>query len=165
MFKRIGELLVHYGELSNEELAMILTEQRRVYRPFGRIASEMFSIHETAIWRAWSEQYLEYAPEVDLDQQHRDSAVENEITPEDAHKYHLLPLRCHDGDLIMVTSRQYLPIALHYVDTLHASAILVWIASDAEQLERTLDEVYPISTIKTASSQPSSTNTPYPQAG
>lgn len=143
MFRRIGELLVHYGELSVEELNMILAEQRREYRPFGRIAAEMFQIHETAIWRAWAEQYSEYAPRVNLNEQFRDSAVLDELSSDEAWKYHLLPLRAHDGDLIMVTSKKHLPVALHFLDHHHDKAVIVWLTEDEDQLEAALAESYP----------------------
>lgn len=142
MFTRIGELLVRYGELSSEELSMILAEQRRSYRPFGRIASEMFDVHETAIWRAWSEQYAQYCPTIDLETEYRDPAVSDELNAEDAWEHRLLPLRKHDGELIMVTTIQKLALALHFIDKAFEHTVTVWLA-EQNQLEATLEEVYP----------------------
>ena len=49
MFKRIGELLVSYGELTTADLSMIHAEQKRYYRPFGTIAAEMFGVDAATI--------------------------------------------------------------------------------------------------------------------
>lgn len=144
MFQRIGELLVRYGELSSEELSTILAEQRRDYRPFGRIAADMFDISESAIWNAWSEQYAEYCPRIQLDEQFQEPAVLDELTAEEAWEFHLLPLRCQDGDLILITSENHLPKALHFLDRRLDKAVLVWLADDPDQLRSALSKAYPL---------------------
>jgi len=144
MFQRIGELLVRYGELSNEELSTILAEQRRDYRPFGRIAADMFDISESAIWNAWSEQYAEYCPRIQLDDQLQEPAVLNELTSDEAWEFYLLPLRCQDGDLILVTSEDHLPKALQFLDRRLSKAVLVWLAGNPDQLYAALRKAYPV---------------------
>ncbi len=143
MFTKMGELLVRYGELSQEELEVILFEQRRKYRPFGRIAADMFGIHETAIWRAWSEQYAKYCPRVELDHQHQDLSVCSILSPDAAWQHRVLPLRFQDGDLILVTSEERLPVALNYVDTHIKHSNIMWLTGNVH-LETALMETYPV---------------------
>lgn len=143
MFRRMGEILVGYGEISPEQLDTILKEQKKRYRPFGKIAAELYKIHETAIWRAWAEQYSHYCPRVNLKYEQFDPEVYKSLTPEDAWKHRLLPLREHDGDLILLTSEHWLPYALHFVDNNIHLPVIVWLVDDPRLLETILCETYP----------------------
>jgi len=143
MFQRMGELLIQCGELTREQLDDVLAEQEHRYRPFGTIASELYGIHETAIWRAWSYQYARHCPRVHLADQHPDPAVRDVITPEQAWEYRLLPLRDQDGDLILLTTERRLAAVLHFADHHLDCPVMVWLVNDFHLLEDTLKQIYP----------------------
>lgn len=143
MFKRIGERLVRYGVLSDDELRMIVAEQRREYRPFGQIASEMFGVDEAMIWRAWAEQYATFCPRVNLDSEEPDPGVYAELNAEEAHAFRVLPLRQQDGDLILVTSEDDLPAALYFLDRRIDKSVVVWLAENRQQVVARIHRAYP----------------------
>lgn len=150
MFKRIGELLVSYGELTTAELSMIRSEQKRYYRPFGKIAAKMFGVSENALWQAWAEQYAAYCPRINLNEIEplTHLGLLNELTPAQAHQYQLLPLRYHDGDLILATTIEHLPTALRFLDERPESktTTLVWLTDQPAELEQALKYAYPTAT-------------------
>jgi len=137
MFRRMGELLVECGELDAPTLEGILKEQRRHYRPFGRIAAEMFGVDEWAIWRAWAEQYSACCPTIDLKGQEFDARISSLVAPEEIWKFRSLPLRMHDGDVVMVTAKPYLARALAFVDIRLNEPTVLWLTS-VEQLEQAI---------------------------
>ncbi len=143
MLRKIGELLLEWGELQPHELDEILHEQNRRYRAFGIIAAERFNVPQEAVWKAWAEQYAACCPRVEIAAQHRDPAAASEVSPEDARRLRLLPLRYQDGDLICVTSRANLPRALAFLDDGVETPALLWLADDEHALARALDEAYP----------------------
>lgn len=150
MFKRIGELLVSYGELTTADLSLINAEQKRYYRPFGKIAAEMFNVSENALWQAWAEQYAAYCPRINISEQAplTHLGLRKEITAAQAHHYHLLPLCYHDGDLILVTAIEYLADALRFLDERgrEKTSALVWLTEQSHELERALEQAYPVPT-------------------
>ncbi|MFW5653648.1 MAG: hypothetical protein ACOC0P_06340 [Planctomycetota bacterium] len=144
MFRRMGELLVEAGELSADELRDIIEEQQRVYRPFGRIAASRFQVTEAAIWRAWAAQYACYCPRVDINREERDVTVQPFLSASEAMQRLMLPLRYHDGDLVVVTADAALSAALQYVDrqTSGADAVVLWLADDAHALVEAIGRAY-----------------------
>ncbi|NOG55697.1 MAG: hypothetical protein HND57_15460 [Planctomycetes bacterium] len=143
MFRRMGELLVEYGEITLAQLDQILAEQRQRYRPFGTIAADLCHVHETAIWRAWAHQYAQCCPRVRLSNEVVDESVLHYIHPQQAWEYRMLPLREHDGDLIVVTSQRRLPLSLHYIDRFMNHSVVVWLADSPSELEKHLKQHYP----------------------
>lgn len=143
MFRRMGELLVDYGELSPDELEAILRQQERHYQPFGHIAAALFDIDEQAIWRAWADQYARCCPRVHIEREPRDDDVLGSVPADEAWSCHLLPLREHDGDLIMVTDEAHLAHALHHVDRSIERSVVLWLAHDPQRLVDAIQTVYP----------------------
>lgn len=141
MLQRMGELLVEHGELEQDQLDVILSEQQRDYRPFGKIARDRFNVHETAIWRAWAAQYANFCPRVDLEKEWSDPRVAELLSPEEAWKFRILPLREQDGDLVLVTTEGALATALRFADERLGEAALVWLAP-AQALRAALIERY-----------------------
>lgn len=128
MLQRMGELLVEHGELEQDQLDSILSEQQRDYRPFGKIARERFDVHETAIWRAWAAQYANFCARVDLDREWSDVRVADLLSPEECWTFRLLPLRMQDGDIVLVTTEGALATALRFADERLGEAAIVWLA-------------------------------------
>jgi len=122
---------------------MIVAEQRREYRPFGQIASDMFGVKEAMIWRVWAEQYAAFCPRIDLDGEKPDPDVFDELSAEEAQAFRVLPLRQQDGDLILVTCEDDLPAALYFLDRRMEKSVVVWLAENSEQLESGLRRTYP----------------------
>ena len=145
MFRRMGELLVEYGELSAADLEAILVEQKTKYRPFGQIAAQRCGVPTGAVWRAWAEQYARYCPRVHVTKEKRDPAVAGSLMPMQAWVFRLLPLRRHDGDLVLVTSPSRLPMALQFADeSLPRESVVIWLCHESTQaLEDCIKAAYP----------------------
>lgn len=143
MFKRMGELLVECGELTPEQLAGILAEQKRSYQPFGSIASRHFHVPEAAIWAAWAMQYAGFCPRVDLADEPREAGALSNLTASTAWNLRLLPIRWHDGDLVLVTCMSRLAKALHHVDEHVDAPTVIWLTDSIHALEDALRVAYP----------------------
>jgi MSHA biogenesis protein MshE len=143
MFGRIGELLVEYGELSQGDLEDILQEQKRVYRPFGRIAASRFGVSDQAIWRAWAQQYACYCPRIDVRRESADPDLIDRLTRDQAVALSLLPLREQDGDLIMVTVEPMLDHVLRFVDESPDFSAVIWLTDDLAGLNAKIESMYP----------------------
>lgn len=143
MFKRMGELLVECGELTEGQLAGILAEQRRSYQPFGQIASKQFGVPIAAVWHAWARQYASFCPRVELSGEPRDCEALANVNATSAWNHRLLPLRWHDGDLIMVTCPDRLARALQFVDEHIDAPTLIWLTDSIHALEDALRIAYP----------------------
>lgn len=143
MFKRIGELLVECGELKPDDLARILAAQQHAYQPFGRIAAQLFGVRESAIWSAWAQQYARFCPRIDLAGERSSREVLVNLTPASAWNCRLLPLRWHDGDLVMVTCPPRLARALQFVDARIEVPTVIWLTHSAHALEDALLAAYP----------------------
>ncbi len=143
MFKRIGELLVECGELTSDQLAGILAEQKRSYQPFGSIASRRFHVPQAAIWAAWAIQYARFCPRVDLANEPREAAALSNVSADYAWDLRLLPIRWHDGDLVLVTCLSHLAMALHFVDEHVDAPTIIWLTDSIHALEDALRAAYP----------------------
>jgi len=143
VFKRIGELLVECGELKTDDLARILAAQQHAYQPFGRIASQLFRVKESAIWSAWAQQYARFCPRIELAGEPNSREVLANLTPTSAWNHRLLPLRWHDGDLVMVTCPPRLARALQFVDARIEVPTVIWLTDSAHALEDALLAAYP----------------------
>lgn len=143
MFKRMGELLVECGELTPEQLRGILAEQQRSYRPFGQIASKHFHVPTEAIWNAWALQYARFCPRVELSCEPREAQTLANLSAGNAWSHRLLPLRWHDGDLVLATCVSRLARALQFVDEHIETATIVWLTDSIHALEDALRAAYP----------------------
>src|SRR5688572_49756 len=87
--KRLGEILVHAGVLTEAQLRAALGEQRRWGGPLGRILVDMKLVNEEAMVQALSHQ-LNF-PTVNLDQRKIDMAVLDLVPADLADQHAVVP--------------------------------------------------------------------------
>jgi hypothetical protein len=111
--KKLGEILVQAGVLSEAQLRAALTEQRRWGGPLGRILVEMKVISEEAMVQALSMQLN--LPGVSLDQKEIDPAVLDLVPGELAEQLSVVPFAAQ-GKFLDVAMTD--PTNLAAIDTL-----------------------------------------------
>ncbi len=139
---RIGEMLVHMGVLSREQVEAVLEEQGSTNEPFGTLAERMYSVAPETIERAWIEQMQDRAtifdPEHGVDDDARELVIRRQ-----AWQFGIVPLRVEDGYLVAATSRKQLPRAVRFATRVLGMAVQFEIAHD-ETLAALLMHQYPI---------------------
>ncbi|MEX2673435.1 MAG: hypothetical protein WD294_15150 [Phycisphaeraceae bacterium] len=140
--RRIGEILVSQGVLTEAQVQDILNQQHRHGRPFGELAEQLFDVGPEQVEKAWIEQYLDYGTEVDLEQQVIDVDVLRVINRRQAWQFRVLPLSRADGELVAATSREDLRRAVNFAWRRFDEPVYFLIAS-RPQLEAFLMKHYP----------------------
>jgi len=141
--KRIGQLLVERGVMSAEQVRQVLELQRKVRKPFGKLAVDLFGVAESEIWFAWAEQVGQFCPKVDLACEPNDAAVLKLLTPREAWLNHALPLRVDHGELRVATTITDLPEAAVLLRQ-RTDQPLGFVIADRRQLEQFIVKRYQI---------------------
>ncbi|MDH3583455.1 MAG: hypothetical protein OER86_04500 [Phycisphaerae bacterium] len=139
---RIGEVLEELGVLTSAQVQEIVAEQRRISRPFGLLAEQMFDIDPRQIEDAWIQQYCTYNTEVDLDTQRVDTEVLKIINRRQAWQFRMLPMRRENDELVTATSAEFLRRAVNFSWRSFEEPIYFLIAR-RPQLEDFLMQHYP----------------------
>ena len=140
--KRIGEILVAQGVLTEHQVQQILQQQQRIGRPFGELAEQLFGISPDEVERAWIEQYISYGTEIDLDAQRIDIEALRVINRRQAWQFRMLPLAREGGEIVAATSRDRLRRAVSFAWRRFDEPVYFLIAR-RPQLERFLMTHYP----------------------
>ncbi len=140
---RIGDVLVEQGILSHNDRDAVLDVQRKVKRPFGVLAEEMFSITRHSVELAWAEQYASLADHVDPRQETIDPAARGMISRRQAWQFGLLPLRFEGDQLVLATTKENLPRALRFTGWRLACPCYLVVA-DPEPLADAMMAHYPM---------------------
>jgi len=140
--RRLGELLVDAGELTDAQLASLLTLQSATGRPLGDLAERHAGVSPHAIERAWVRQYRALGTGVALDRETIDPSVRSTIGRRAAWQLRLLPLRREDGLLIVATTADRLARAATWAGRRIGEPVHLVIA-DREALHRGLARAYP----------------------
>lgn len=115
MALRLGDLLVQYGALTQEQCELVHQEQQTNPRPFGILAEELFGIDPGVVEHAWAVQFAMISPRVDPCTLEIDDEIRSTITGRQAWQFGFIPIdRLHDG-LVCVTSIECLARALRFV--------------------------------------------------
>lgn len=139
---RIGEILRDHGQLTDEQIAFILDQQQHNHYPFGELAQRHCGVTTTAVERAWTQQYLGYGTLVDLAKEKINPAVMKAFTRRQAWQFRLLPLRCEDGRMVVVTTAHRLPRAAAFAWR-RLSGPVFFLVADADQVDQFLQRFYP----------------------
>jgi MshEN domain len=140
---RIGDVLVEQGILSRDDRDAVLEMQRKVKRPFGVLAEEMFGITRHSVELAWAEQYASLADHVDPTSETIDPAAHGVISRRQAWQFGLFPLRFEGDQLVLATTKENLPRALRFTGWRLACPCYLVVA-DPEPLGRAMMELYPM---------------------
>jgi len=103
MSQRIGQLLQGLGKLSEHDIYEVLAEQQSWPRRFGEIAVTLGFCEPEHIWSAWYSQLGTGAPDqiLDLDEIGIDTQALDYVPTEMAWKLKAVPLRQHEGHLVV----------------------------------------------------------------
>jgi hypothetical protein len=110
--RRIGQIMVARGLLSQSQVDYILDHQRRDHRPFGQLAQILCDASEEAVCSCLAQQILSECPTVNLCQEANDPELLDLLSAVEAWDYLLLPLREDDDHIIFATTREALPPAI-----------------------------------------------------
>ena len=138
--RRIGQIFVDLGFISDEQLAMLLEEQNQnPGRPVGRIAIDMGLIDEDQLCQALAEQMNLQI--IDLEGLEIPAEVLAEVSDAMAQLYKVIPLRLADGTLTIATCE---PQNLSMEDELRRFLgydIRMLIATES-QINKTIEKYY-----------------------
>jgi type IV pilus assembly protein PilB len=103
---RIGELLSQHTNLTSHDVQEILAEQHANRRPFGQIALQWGLCQPEDLWRAWFDQLSEFSPKVDVHKIGVDSRAVAEVPRHLAQRYHVMPMRLFENQILFAVDRQ-----------------------------------------------------------
>lgn len=141
--KKIGEILVKRGVLTQTQCQRVLDEQTRCHRPFGELAEVMFCVPPKALEDAWAEQYESVTAHVDPRTERVEPSVIMQLTRRQAWQFRLLPLRMDGSELLICTCREHLPRAVRFAYQ-HFGTGCYFVLTDKEKLAEALSMYYPM---------------------
>jgi len=114
---RIGEILVERGSLTEAQVEKILKRQRKVSKPFGALAEEMFNVPPSEVETAWLEQYAAMTSRFDLTLTLPSAEAIGAVTTRQAWQFRVVPVSLnYTGlrELTLATAPKYLPKAMRF---------------------------------------------------
>jgi type IV pilus assembly protein PilB len=111
--KRIGERLSNIIPLTGHDIEEILAEQSATGKRFGDIAIQLGLAAPEDVWRAWGTQLAEAPQRVDLHKFHIDSQAVMHIPSQIAIRYHIIPVRILDNELVIAVDESAYPDVVH----------------------------------------------------
>ena len=139
--KKIGELLVQHGLMSDDQVRQVLAAQKDDPAPFGYLAQKMFDIDAQAIWRCWGRQMAECLPVVDLGSLASSQEALSEISASVAWRHRALPIALHERTITLATSPERLPAVMAWAHT-QLAYVIDMVLVDDDLLEQAIPERY-----------------------
>lgn len=146
---RLGDLLVRNGVLTTEQREAVLQKQQLTGRPFGELAERMFGVSQSAVERAWAEQYATIAERIDPRRERIDDRVLALLERRQAWQFSLLPLRFEKEELIVCTTEEQLVRAMRFTGW-RIKWPCYFVLADTAALSKALMRHYPMRTIHPA---------------
>jgi hypothetical protein len=143
MALRLGEILMRKGVMTPGQVEAVLEAQKRLKRPFGELAEEMFGVHNEHLEEAWADQYESLTARVDPIVERSDPATRAMVTTRQAWQFRVVPLRMDGSELMVCTSREHLPRALRFCYR-HFGPQCYFVLCSAAQLIEALVKFYPM---------------------
>lgn len=144
MTLRLGEMMVHRGLLTEDQVETILAEQRDCGGAFGDIAERMFGLDASDVELLWAEQYASITDRVNPERARIDPDALALVSRRQAAQFRVLPLRVDDGgELVVCTTEEDLPRALRFVYRVLGRPSYFVLADDPESFDRALATHYP----------------------
>jgi type IV pilus assembly protein PilB len=138
---RIGELLTQRTNLSSHDVQEILAEQNATHRPFGQIALQWGLCQPEDLWRAWFEQLGRRTPTVNINKIGVDSRVLSVVPKQLAERYHVMPLRIFEGQVLLAIDHQPDEQLIDEIE-LHLGHEVKFVLADAGQIDETFHHYY-----------------------
>ena len=137
--RRLGDLLVSSGAITEEQLVEALSEQRRTGERIGRVLVSSGLITEAQLLRALAEHFgLE---SVDLEEQVPDFSLGRLLRESFARRHHALPIGWDDGRLVVAMSNPADVFALDDIRSITGHEVKA-VMAEAGQLARAIDRVW-----------------------
>lgn len=114
---RIGEILVERGVITEGQVEQILKRQRKVSKPFGALAEEMFGVPANEVESAWLEQYAMLTRRLDLSLTPPHPQAIEQITTRQAWQFRVVAVSVHHTglqELTLATAPKYLHKAMRF---------------------------------------------------
>ena len=142
---RIGDILRGMDVLTTVDITRILLEQKRTSERFGQIAIRWSLATEEQINEAWARQLVAERRSIDLDDFGVDPQALRTLTPEQAHNFRAMPVRCWGSHLVVALVSMPLDcqILRDIGDACGMDHVYPCYCS-REQLERYLDRYHPL---------------------
>jgi hypothetical protein len=115
MALRLGDLLVQYGVLTQDQCEAVVIEQQTNPRPFGLLAEELFGVDPGIIEHAWAVQFAMISPRINPCTIEPDHETRSVITSRQAWQFGFIPIERHNDGIVCATSIECLARALRFV--------------------------------------------------
>lgn len=140
---RLGEVLVSAGVLSEDQVQMILEQQREQEKPFGLLCEQLCGVSPETIEDAWASQYATLTRTVDPSIEVFDDRAVHLVTRRQAWQFRVLPIRFDDSDLMIATTQQHLRRALRFANNV-LGVPLYFVMTSPDALGEALCKHYPL---------------------
>ena len=114
MANRLGQVLVHSGVLTEQQVESVLQHQQESGKPFGVLCERLFGISPDLIEEAWALQYAGLTRTIDPATESFDPQALSLITRRQAWQFRVLPIRFDEDDLMVATTAQHVRRALRF---------------------------------------------------
>jgi type IV pilus assembly protein PilB len=141
--KRIGQLLVEQGFISEDQVDQVLEAQSTAdtHRPFGEIAAEMFDLDRPLIEQMIADYVASHAPDAELAMERFEESAAQLVQAAEAWETLVLPIRVVAGRLRCATTYETLTEALDLLQ--HRTSLpLDIVLAEVGPLERFISERY-----------------------
>ncbi|MFG0328676.1 MAG: hypothetical protein ACF8PN_02150 [Phycisphaerales bacterium] len=143
MAVRLGELLVRFGALTEQEVQRVLDEQQDTGRPFGEIAERRFGLSSSQIEAAWAEQFAQITQRIDPQSEEICPQALQLVNRRQAWQFQLLPIRRDGREFMVATTVENLPRAARFF-AWRLGEPVYFVLCDDDALEAALRRHYPI---------------------
>ncbi|HRU38269.1 MAG TPA: ATPase, T2SS/T4P/T4SS family [Candidatus Goldiibacteriota bacterium] len=144
--KKIGEILIEEGMISEDQLEKAVAEQLKTSEPFGNVLVKMGFITEDVLYHFLA---LQVGTKfIDVSILHIDEDVIKSVSGETARKYRVIPIEKKPGKIIMATSNPMDPAlagSLRFEVKGEQDAELVFVVTSESSLSAALEKYYPSS--------------------
>ena len=141
--KRLGEILVEAGVLTQAQVQRVLACQHESHEPFGLLCERLFKIDPTVIEAAWEKQYAGMTRQIDPRVQAFDECAADLITRRQAWQFRVLPIRFENGELVLATTKSHLRRALRFATNVVGIPVYLVLA-ESKSLGEALCKRYPM---------------------
>lgn len=137
-----GQCLGRVVTISAHDVSEILEHQAATRRRFGEIALAWGLCRPQHVWQAWWAQLSEGTPAVNLARIGVDAQAIGHVPAELAHRFGVVPLRCHLDQLVVATTPQGLPAARAELPRLLGKRVK-FVVTNATDLAAAIAAYYP----------------------
>jgi type IV pilus assembly protein PilB len=138
---RIGQILSNLVPLSNHDVEEILQEQKATRQRFGDAALALGMVMPQHVWKAWLQQMQDAHGHIDLELAGIDSQAIDQLSPDLARQYRVVPVRTSGNDLLVACEAELTATARQELQS-RSGCRLIFATANAEQVEAALERLY-----------------------